>query len=79
MLFTFVVAIGQPYLREVAQELTTTIIVRSKKAAKNLFFILRVIWFYNNKDHQIFRKKRAGGPVFFPVGFPCGLSQNPAT
>ena len=35
----FIATVGQPYLREVAQELTKTIITISKVAAKNLFFI----------------------------------------
>jgi hypothetical protein len=64
-LFTLVVAIGQPYFLEVAQEVTVTTIVRSKKAARNLFFIFRVFLVLITPKFINYFAKTEPEPAFF--------------
>ena len=49
VLFSFTCAMGHPYFLEVAQDVISTITVKSMEAASNLFFIVDKFWSYNGK------------------------------
>lgn len=70
-LLILVVAIGQPYLREVAQEATITITVKRNRGAKNLFFMFGYFAVKTNKEDNYFAKIDFEQPILFTAVF-CG-------